>query len=353
MTSTARLSCSAPHLPPLIGCSAAIETARSRIERFAATGIPVLLVGPTGAGKEVVARHVHAASGRPGELVDVNCGALPQNMIETLLFGHRRGAFTGAVESTVGLICRAHGGTLFLDELASLPAEGQAALLRVLETGEVRPLGGGAKQRADFRLVAAVQDDVFVRIEQLRFRADLYFRINGVAIHLPPLSARPEDIEPLARHFTHLQHRTIDVRALAFLSSQRWPGNVRELRAVVERACVLTEERTICEAAIIDALNEANRPAAHEAPGRAESGDPATQRRVRASTALAQRTARARLTEVCVAHGFKADEIAAALGISRATLFRRLRLCGLSLTALRVSWSLTESQPPVRLGETE
>src|SRR6185295_8634193 len=119
-------------LPPLIGVSEAIATAKSRLERFARTELPILLMGPTGTGKEVVARHVHAMSGRRGRLVDVNCGALPRDMIESLLFGHRRGAFTGAVERSTGLIVSAHEGTLFLDELTSLPPEGQAKLLRVL-----------------------------------------------------------------------------------------------------------------------------------------------------------------------------------------------------------------------------
>lgn len=188
-----------PGLPPLIGRSPAITAVRDRISRVARSNLPVLLIGPTGAGKEVVARHLHAMSNRRGRLVDVNCGALPRDMIESLLFGHRRGAFTGALETTVGYIARADGGTLFLDELASLPHEGQAKLLRVLETREVLPLGSGMAQRVDFRVVAAVQADIYTRVDSGQFRDDLFHRVAGLTLHLPGLGARPEDIEPTTR----------------------------------------------------------------------------------------------------------------------------------------------------------
>jgi two-component system response regulator FlrC len=149
-----------------------MTTAKRRLERFAGTTLPILLIGPTGTGKEVMARHVHAMSGRRGTLVDVNCGALPRDMVESLLFGHRRGAFTGAVESVTGLIACANEGTLFLDELTSLPLEGQAKLLRVLENGELKALGSTVNTSVDFRLVAAVQDDILERLESHQFRRD-------------------------------------------------------------------------------------------------------------------------------------------------------------------------------------
>lgn len=297
-----------PDLPPLIGSSAAIGLARNRIERFARTSLPVLLVGPTGSGKEIVARHLHALSGRGGELVDVNCGALPREMVESLLFGHRKGAFTGAIENASGFILRAHGGTLFLDELTSLPPTGQAALLRVLETGEVTPLGAPVKQHADFCLVAAVQEDVFARIERLQLRADLFYRVNGAAIHLPRLAARPDDIEPLAEHFAALRGCSLERKAMDVLRQQQWPGNVRELRTVVERACVLADGATLHAGVIWEALT--------------------------AATGLSDSTfdlERAHLVEACTAHRGEALRIARALNLSRATLYRRLKKYGVRL----------------------
>lgn len=194
-------------LPPIVGVSAAIQKAVALVEHFAPTGFAILIVGATGTGKELLARHIHHRSRRRGELVDVNCGALPREMAESLLFGHRRGAFTGAVESTVGHVERADGGTLFLDEVLHLPPEGQVKLLRVLETGDVQRLGEGRKRNVDLRIVAAAQDDTTERLGLGVFRRDLYQRLAGVVIHLPPLAERPEDIVPLAAHFAARRSR--------------------------------------------------------------------------------------------------------------------------------------------------
>jgi DNA-binding NtrC family response regulator len=297
-------------LPALIGASPSIQLARRRIEQFARTSLPVLLVGPTGSGKELLAQHLHALSGRSGDLVDVNCGALPREMIESLLFGHRRGAFSGAVESTTGLIIRAHHGTLFLDELASLPAEGQAKLLRSLETGEVLPLGESTKRRSDFRVIGAVQEDIDARVSSGAFRRDLFHRIAGIRIELPALAERRQDIALLATHFAHAQGCTISPAALALLRSQPWPGNVRELRATVDRAAVLS----------VNSLLEADTVAESIAPC---TGNPLVP------------PAHSNLVRLCRAHGGRAAPIAADLGISRATLFRRLKAMGISLVGLR------------------
>src|SRR5436309_2895868 len=148
----------------IIGVSPAIRRAVVIAERYARTRLPILLVGATGTGKELFAQHIHERSGRPGPLVDVNCCALPRDMVESLLFGHRRGAFTGAVESTAGHIERSDGGTLFLDELMSLAPEAQGKLLRVLESGEMQPLGAAKKIRVDLRLVGAAQEDIWARV---------------------------------------------------------------------------------------------------------------------------------------------------------------------------------------------
>jgi DNA-binding NtrC family response regulator len=295
-------------LPELIGVSPAIQLARAGIERFAGSRLPVLLVGPTGTGKDLIARHLHARSRPHGQLVDVNCGALPRDMVESLLFGHRKGAFTGAVETTTGLIPRAHGGTLFLDELSSLPIEGQAKLLRVLETGEVLPLGASAKQKVDFRLVAAVHDDIIARVAQGLFRRDLFHRVAALRIELPGLATRKEDVPPLALHFARLYGRTISTSAMMVLQRRPWLGNVRELRTVIERA-VLLSDHTALEADVVgDGEWEPER----------ESGTQA-------------------LRNLCREHGSRAGAIAGALGISRATLFRRLRAHGISLVSLRAS----------------
>jgi len=220
----------------IVGVSPAIRRGLVVAERYARTRLPILLVGATGTGKELFAEHIHERSGRPGPLVDVNCCALPRDMVESLLFGHRRGAFTGAVDSTVGHVERSDGGTLFLDELASLVPDAQGKLLRVLESGETQPLGAATKRRVDLRVICAVQDDIWTALDAGRFRRDLFQRVAGVVIELPPLAARPEDIVPLAEHFANLQGRRLEGGVDSVLVNYPWPGNVRELRMAIERA---------------------------------------------------------------------------------------------------------------------
>jgi len=302
---------------PIIGESAAIRRARALVERFAPTPLPILLVGPTGTGKDLVARHIHRLSRRRGEFVDLNCGALPREMVESLLFGHRRGAFTGAVDSTEGLIERSDQGTLFLDELLNLPVEGQAKLLRVLETGEVRRLSEATKRRIDLRVVSAVQSDVRDCLAGGLFRLDLFHRVSGVVIQLPPLAERPEDILPLAMHFAALQGRTLDTAAAHALSNYSWPGNVRELRLAIERVGWLVDDSTLSAGALVEAIELG-----------AASG-PAFGNRSEPSGQTAQQE-RARLLRVCEENDWDAYCIASALGVHRATLYRRLKRAGLS-----------------------
>ncbi len=288
-----------------------MRRARALTDRYARSELPVLVSGPTGSGKELFARRVHALSGRTGEFVDVNCGALPAEIIESLLFGHRRGAFTGASEDSIGLIRSAHGGTLFLDELSSLPLAGQAKLLRAIETREVRPLGDGPKRAVDFRLVAAVQDPAS-DVEAGVLRRDLAYRISGVVIDLACLAERREDIAPLARYFAGVHGCEIDADAFCVLLAHNWPGNVRELRAVVERASVGARTRVLTARAFAEALCHS---IGHR-PG---------------SAAAALSPAAAELLRVCVASGWDANAAARALRLSRATLYRRLREHGLVL----------------------
>jgi len=309
--------------PPIIGCSPSIQRARELVERYAPTHLPILLVGPTGTGKELLAEHIHHRSGRRGELVDVNCGALPREMIESLLFGHRRGAFSGAVESTVGLVQWSDGGTLFLDELLSLSDEGQVKLLRVLESGAVRPLGEGAKRVVDLRIVGAVQDDVGARLASGGFRQDLYQRLAGVDIELPSLADRPEDLMPLAAHFAALEGRVLESRIERVLQGYAWPRNVRELRMAIERAGCLVENGTLPAAAVREAIAVGAPRDRVSTPLQASGDAPAAGRG---------------LLAVCGAHGWNIARAAASLGIARSTLYYRLKANGISPRASRKGW---------------
>ncbi len=329
MTAKPAIQAGEDELPPIVGRSPAVRSAVNRLRQFARSRISVLLVGPTGTGKELLARHLHALSGRRGELVDINCGALPREMIESMLFGHRRGAFTGAVEDAAGLVAKAAGGTLFLDELPSLPLEGQAKLLRLLETGEVRPIGETAKRLVDFRVVSTAQEDIASRVEAGGFRRDLFHRVAGLAIRLPPLRERPEDVEPLAAHFAARHARVLGSGTARLLENQPWPGNVRELRAVIDRAAVLSDEEALGVPLILDALSCWGGTGALADPGPSRS---------RARLDGGQRhVSDAALREACAANDWDTRRIAPALGVSRATLYRRLRECGISLRHPRVS----------------
>ena len=230
-----------------IGVSAAWQRVVELAEVAAATEAPVLLVGETGTGKEEVARLVHRRSGRRGEpFVAVNCAAIPVELFESEFFGHRRGAFTGALADREGRFRVADGGSLFLDEINSLPAAAQAKVLRVLEDGTFERLGDNQPTHTDVRLISASNADLGREAAAGRFRADLFYRINVVTIELPPLRARPDDVEPLALAFlasaTAAQGRrvlSIEPRTLELLRAHDWPGNVRELRNVIERGVLL------------------------------------------------------------------------------------------------------------------
>jgi transcriptional regulator with PAS, ATPase and Fis domain len=308
-----------PESAGILGASAAIRRAEAQARSIASSDLPVLLVGETGTGKELFAQAIHRWSGRP-RLVDVNCGALPPQMAESLLFGHRKGAFTGAVDNAPGLFLHASAGTLFLDELTALPLESQVKLLRVLETGEVRRLGEAEKLRVSFRLVAAVQCDLHRLIQAGAFRLDLYQRLAvGAVIRLPALRERPEDTLALAGEFARLVDKRLHPTAESVLLGYDWPGNVRELRAVVARAARLVAGVEIGPFALSDAIAEGVVPLGGEAAQR-----PAV-RRDQGDAEL--------LRETCVRHGWSAERIASALGVHRATLFRRLKAAGLSLKA--------------------
>jgi transcriptional regulator with PAS, ATPase and Fis domain len=308
----------------IVGRSRALIRALELADRFAPTPLPILLVGATGTGKELFAQRIHEVSGRRGPLVAVNCAALPRDMVESLLFGHRRGAFTGAVEAVVGYVEAAAGGTLFLDELASLSGQAQGTLLRVLETKEVNRLGETRSRPVDFRVVASAQEDVRARVHAASLRLDLYQRVAGVVLDLPPLKERPEDIVPLAEYFAGLEGRILEPGSLSVLLQYPWPGNVRELRTAIERAGFLSERGTLSPRAVAEAI----------ALGAAGLG-PGLTVDARETAGPRDRTERGGLLAACEANGWDARRTAAALGIGRSTLYDRLRAMGLSLRLLR------------------
>ncbi len=229
----------------LIGDSRAIRDLRQKIEMTAPTNGRVLIFGENGTGKELVARMIHGLSARRDEaFVDMNCAAIPEELIESELFGHARGSFTGAIDAKPGRFALADGGTLFLDEIADMSLRTQAKVLRVLEEQAFEPLGS-AKMTVDVRVIAATNKDLKAEIAAGRFREDLYFRLNVVPLRVPPLRERIEDIPPLAHHFVEQfsgeygKLKTLAPETLSTLQEHRWPGNVRELKNVMERLVIL------------------------------------------------------------------------------------------------------------------
>jgi len=218
-------------------------------EKAAASAIPVLVSGESGVGKELIARAIHGSGDRRTKpFVAVNCGAMPENLIESILFGHEKGSFTGATERHVGKFVEASGGTLFLDEVGELPAAAQVKLLRAVQEGEVEPVGARKPIKVDVRLVSATNRDLIADVKQGRFREDLFYRLHVFPITVPPLRERPVDIPALARHFLALfaaeerkRIRLITPAALQLLSAFRWPGNIRQLENAIFRAVVLAE----------------------------------------------------------------------------------------------------------------
>ncbi|MCA0399253.1 MAG: sigma-54 dependent transcriptional regulator [Proteobacteria bacterium] len=218
-------------------------------ERAAKSGIPVLLEGESGVGKEVFARALQGASERKGKpFVTVNCGAIPANLVESILFGHEKGAFTGATEKHAGKFVEANGGTLFLDEVSELPLDAQVKLLRAIQEGEVDPVGGRKTVKVDIRLISATNRDLIEAVRQGRFREDLYYRLNVFPITIPPLRNRREDIPALARRFLARisaeegrNIRGISAEAMALITRFNWPGNVRQLENAMFRAVILCE----------------------------------------------------------------------------------------------------------------
>ena len=259
---------------PLIGRSMAMQEIYRSIARLTTTDLTVMVNGESGTGKELVARALHDyGRRRSGPFVAINMAAIPRELIESELFGHERGAFTGALNRAQGRFEQAAGGTLFLDEIGDMPSEAQTRLLRVLQEGEFTTVGGRQPIRANVRIVAATHRDLRQAIRAGHFREDLFYRLNVVPIRLPPLRERLEDIPVLARHFldkardSGLQTKTLDTAALERLRQHRWPGNVRELENLMRRLAALYPQETIGEDVISSELHENGPDDGHAPPG--------------------------------------------------------------------------------------
>jgi DNA-binding NtrC family response regulator len=308
----------------IIGQSAAIQEVFETVRKVAKSDSTVLLCGESGTGKELFAREIHSASKRcGGPFVSINCGALPESLLESELFGHVKGSFTGAIRDKEGLFTVARGGTFLLDEVGETSLAIQVKLLRVLQEREIIPVGGQKPIKVDVRVVAATNKDLEHEVEMGTFRPDLFYRLNVIPVTLPPLRARREDIPLLADHF--LRHycavaerrlMEMDDAAMRALVDYAWPGNVRELENVIERGVILQEgERLTPEALPERVLNGRARVAAPRAP----SG----------STGTLEELEKAYLIEVLETTGWHKKKASAILGINSSTLYRKIQRYGL------------------------
>jgi DNA-binding NtrC family response regulator len=249
----------------IIGESDAIKDVISMAQKASRSDIPVLLNGETGTGKEVFAQAIHKESSRKDKpFIAVNCGAIPEHLIESILFGHEKGAFTGAIKDSIGKFREADGGTLFLDEIGDLPLDAQVKLLRVLQLSEVNPVGSGGSIPVDVRVISATHKNLTKAVFENRFREDLLYRVNVLPITIPPLRERKEDIEALTRHFIKrfslerdIPIKDIDKNAISSLKKSNWPGNIRQLENIIYRAVVMSEGTVISIEDIAEGLSTA------------------------------------------------------------------------------------------------
>lgn len=308
----------------LIGESPALHAVRTVLHKFAPVDLPVLVTGETGTGKELAAHALHALSGRAGKpFIAVNCGAIPANLVQSELFGHERGSFTGADKRQIGVFESAHGGTVFLDEVGDLPPEAQTSLLRVLQEGTFERVGSSQPLRADVRVLAATHVELEHAVAQGRFRSDLYYRLNVLRLLMPPLRERGADVQLLAEHFLRCFRRRHSVRARGFapaaLQALRrfgWPGNVRELLNRVQRAAIMAEGELISERDLElgEPAQALPSPMLHDARGQAE---------------------RDVLLQTLRQTGYNVSECARQMQISRVTVYRLCRKHRLELPAQR------------------
>ena len=307
--------------PEIVTASRAMEKVLDLVGKVAASDSAVLITGESGTGKELIARAVHRLSPRAeGPLTDINCAAIQENLLESELFGHERGAFTGAMTRKLGLFELADGGTLFMDEIAELAPRLQSKLLRALESGEFFRVGGTQKVSTNVRLLAATNREIEVEIAKGNFREDLYYRINTLTVEIPPLRERPEDIPVLARHFLKKQATAhppeLTDEALEALLSYSWPGNVRELRNVMERLAILCAGQEIKAP---DLPRDLAQPRRTDGAGPTLVGQPIS----------LEELERAHIEAVLSRENWHQGNAAETLGISPKTLYRKIRSYGL------------------------
>ncbi|WP_343519416.1 sigma-54 dependent transcriptional regulator [Sphingomonas sp.] len=326
----------------IVGSAPQFRAALAIAAKAARARVPVLIEGESGVGKEVVAEAIHAASPRHAKpVVRVNCGAIPANLVESELFGHEKGAFTGAFERKIGRFQEADGGTILLDEIGEMPLEAQVKLLRVLQSGEVHPIGARHVSEVDVRVIAATNKTLATEVEEGRFREDLYYRLNVVQVTIPPLRERAGDIAPLARHLLAriaeqpgLRPLGITDDAIALLASYDWPGNVRQLQNALFRAAVLCDGDALTRADFPQiAQLSGGRPAGSMANGGAASGAGITLFRADGNLRALDEI-EADVIRLAIGHyRGRMTEVARRLGIGRSTLYRKLGELGIDQNA--------------------
>jgi two-component system, NtrC family, nitrogen regulation response regulator NtrX len=307
----------------MVGRSGALEKVKDAVRRAAPTSATVLVSGESGVGKELVARAVHRNSNRKDEaFVQVNCAAIPEELIESELFGHEKGSFTGAAEKQIGKFELAHRGTIFLDEVGDMSLRTQAKVLRVLQEGEVERLGSQRTIQVDVRVIAATNKDLEEEIAKSRFREDLFFRLSVVPIRVPPLRERPEDVPPLVEHFARQFRAENNVKPQGFapaaveaLARHSWRGNVRELKNAVERLLIMVEDDLVRPEHLADALRR----------GPEEPPPPAGTLRD-----FKEGAERAFLVQKLRESGWNISATAAAIGTPRSNLYKKLEAYGIS-----------------------
>jgi DNA-binding NtrC family response regulator len=340
----------------LVGTAPAMALVKRLGERAAKTGIPVLILGESGVGKELIARAVHGASDRAGRpFVAVNCGAISPNLVESILFGHEKGSFTGAHEKHLGKFQEASGGTLFLDEIGELPLDMQVKLLRALQEGEIDPVGAKRPVKVDVRILSATNRDLADGVRQGRFREDLYYRLNVFPIEAPSLRERLEDVPALVDHFirrfaveTGKRVGSATPETLALLSAHDWPGNVRQLENAVYRAVVLADG-PCCNPRLPGHLRRGGAPACLRTAGRSRSARAADTADVEQYMAQETGVEPVRILDdkghlrtledierdliqlAIEIYSGHMSEVARRLGIGRSTLYRKVREQGLEV----------------------
>ncbi|MGC2764737.1 MAG: sigma 54-interacting transcriptional regulator [Candidatus Acidiferrum sp.] len=315
----------------IVGKSAALQKVLKELETVGPTDSTVLIHGETGTGKELVARAIHNLSGRRSNaFVKVNCAAIPTGLLESELFGHERGAFTGAIAQRIGRFELAQHGTVFLDEIGEIPLELQPKLLRVLQEREFERLGSSRTMRTDARLIAATNSDLFTMVGEHKFRSDLFYRLNVFPIHVPALRERPEDIPLLVRYFAELFSRrmkksieTIPAEAMTALIAYDWPGNVRELQNVIERAVILSRHGVLRIPAADLKISRS------VAPVNGESVT-LTSKRTRASIPALSREQVVEALKEAQGRVGGVDGAAARLGLKRTTLIAQMKKLGVN-----------------------